>query len=252
MSDEEGESGGMQGNHVPVVVEDENKQLNPDSVADSDPAKENGLQGENTHSNYYHDELVQMVQNEYMKSQDEGLKSLLDSDLADTQKVEEPDSRAVDGDPDLLDPQKVEELDSRAVEDDADQPDSKQVQELDSRAGRDDSNQSHPQEVQNPDSGAGTDLKDLSEEIESLKRELLEERQTRYAAEEALKHLRSAHLEADTKAQELAAKLDEGSLHIHNSLYICTMHTICFAIPMDLFILLTCVLNKFLCFIIMA
>lgn len=219
MSDEEGESGGMRGNHAPDGVEEENTQLNPDSVADSDPTKENGLHDGNTHSNYYHDELVQMVQNEYMKSQDEGLKILLDSDLADTQKVEEHDSRAVDGDPDQPNPQKVEERDSRAVDDDADQPDSEKVQELDSRAGHDDSDQSHPQKVQNRDSGAGVDLKDLSEEIESLKRELLEERQTRYAAEEALKHLRSAHLEADTKAQELAAKLDEGSGHIHNTLH---------------------------------
>lgn len=257
MSGEEGEGGGMQGDRAPDVVEGENKQLNPESVADSDPVKENGLHGGNTHSNYYHDEIVQMVQNEYMKSQDEGLKILLDSDLPDPQKVEEHDSRALDGDSNQPDPQKidehdlrdvdgdsnqpdpekvedsrdvdgdsnqpgpekVEEHDSRAVDDDSDQPDLHKVQELDSSAGHDDSDQPHPQKVQDRDSGVGVDLKDLSEEIESLKRELLEERQTRYAAEEALKHLRSAHLEADTKAQELAAKLDEGSWHIHNLFY---------------------------------
>lgn len=52
-------------------------------------------------------------------------------------------------------------------------------------------------------------VKELEEQIESLKRELLEERQTRDAAEEALKHLRAVYSEADAKAQELAAQLAE-------------------------------------------
>ncbi|KAL2551219.1 Protein GRIP [Forsythia ovata] len=53
------------------------------------------------------------------------------------------------------------------------------------------------------------DVRELHEKLESLKRELLEERQTRGAAEEALKHLGAAHSEADTRAQELSAKLAE-------------------------------------------
>lgn len=52
-------------------------------------------------------------------------------------------------------------------------------------------------------------VKELKEQIESLRKELLEERQTRDAAEEALKHLRAAYSEADAKAQELSAQLAE-------------------------------------------
>ncbi|KAM4118583.1 hypothetical protein ACB094_02G214400 [Castanea mollissima] len=57
--------------------------------------------------------------------------------------------------------------------------------------------------------GESEDVKELCERIESLKRELLEEKQTRNAAEEALKHLTVAYSEADAKAQELSAKLAE-------------------------------------------
>ncbi|KAM3709958.1 hypothetical protein ACB098_02G215200 [Castanea mollissima] len=57
--------------------------------------------------------------------------------------------------------------------------------------------------------GESEDVKELRERIESLKRELLEEKQTRNAAEEALKHLTVAYSEADAKAQELSAKLAE-------------------------------------------
>lgn len=53
-------------------------------------------------------------------------------------------------------------------------------------------------------------MKEYVEQIESLRKELLEERQTRNAAEEALKHLRSEYSEADAKAKELNAKLAEG------------------------------------------
>lgn len=52
--------------------------------------------------------------------------------------------------------------------------------------------------------------KEFVEQIESLRRELLEERQTRSAAEEALKHLRAEYSEADAKARDLNAKLSEG------------------------------------------
>lgn len=58
--------------------------------------------------------------------------------------------------------------------------------------------------------GSGlNDVKDLSQQIESLRRELDEEKQTRGAAEEALKHLRAEYSEADAKTQELNARLAE-------------------------------------------
>ncbi|KAL0380614.1 UNVERIFIED_CONTAM: protein GRIP [Sesamum angustifolium] len=73
-----------------------------------------------------------------------------------------------------------------------------------------DSKCSDQQKVQeNDNSGSTDDVKELRGEIESLKREILEERQTRGAAEEALKHLRAAHSEADINAQVLSAKLAE-------------------------------------------
>lgn len=53
-------------------------------------------------------------------------------------------------------------------------------------------------------------VKEYVEQIESLRKDLSEERQTRNAAEEALKHLRSEYSEADAKAKELNAKLAEG------------------------------------------
>ncbi|PRQ47233.1 hypothetical protein RchiOBHm_Chr2g0097461 [Rosa chinensis] len=49
----------------------------------------------------------------------------------------------------------------------------------------------------------------LRQSIESLNSQLEEEKQTRAAAEEALKHLREEHLEADSRAQDLSAKLAE-------------------------------------------
>lgn len=54
------------------------------------------------------------------------------------------------------------------------------------------------------------DVKNLHATIDSLKKELLEEKQTRTAAEEALKHLRTMYSEADARAQELSTKLAEG------------------------------------------
>lgn len=59
------------------------------------------------------------------------------------------------------------------------------------------------------DGGRSEDLKELHEKIESMNRELTEEKQTRGAAEEALKHLRAEYSEADAKAQELSTKLAE-------------------------------------------
>ncbi|XP_022741967.1 protein GRIP-like isoform X2 [Durio zibethinus] len=59
------------------------------------------------------------------------------------------------------------------------------------------------------ETGISSDVKELHERIESLSRELREEKQTRVAAEEALKHLREVYSEADAKAQELSGKLAE-------------------------------------------
>ncbi|XP_030923807.1 protein GRIP-like isoform X3 [Quercus lobata] len=69
--------------------------------------------------------------------------------------------------------------------------------------------QTKADESHETEGGESEDVKELRERIESLKRELLEEKQTRNAAEEALKHLTVAYSEADAKAQELSAKLAE-------------------------------------------
>ncbi|KAK9230804.1 hypothetical protein WN943_021034 [Citrus x changshan-huyou] len=53
------------------------------------------------------------------------------------------------------------------------------------------------------------DVKELRERIESLSKELQEEKETRGAAEKALEHLRVQYEEADAKAQEFSAKLAE-------------------------------------------
>ncbi|PKI63430.1 hypothetical protein CRG98_016097, partial [Punica granatum] len=55
----------------------------------------------------------------------------------------------------------------------------------------------------------GEDVKQLLERLDSLNKELLEEKQTRAAAEEALKHLRTVYSEADARSQELSTKLAE-------------------------------------------
>lgn len=57
--------------------------------------------------------------------------------------------------------------------------------------------------------GESVHLKELQDRIESLNRELSEEKQTRGAAEQALQHLQEAHSEADAKVHELSAKLTE-------------------------------------------
>ena len=53
---------------------------------------------------------------------------------------------------------------------------------------------------------------ELREMIDSLNKQLVQEKQTRVAAEEALKHLQVAHSEADAKAQDLSLKLLQGPL----------------------------------------
>ena len=55
-------------------------------------------------------------------------------------------------------------------------------------------------------------MKELRKSVESLSKELHEEKLTRGAAEEALRHLREAHSEADAKAHELSVKLAEGRI----------------------------------------
>ncbi|CAI9110512.1 OLC1v1010558C1 [Oldenlandia corymbosa var. corymbosa] len=64
-------------------------------------------------------------------------------------------------------------------------------------------------EAEVQENGGHDAVKELQEQMESLRRELLEERQTRCAAEEALKHLREVYTEADAKSQELTTKLAE-------------------------------------------
>lgn len=62
--------------------------------------------------------------------------------------------------------------------------------------------------------GESVDWKELHERIESLNKELSEEKQTRGAAEQALQHLQEAHSEADAKVNELSAKLIEGQIFL--------------------------------------
>ncbi|KAK6237241.1 hypothetical protein QUC31_002710 [Theobroma cacao] len=64
-------------------------------------------------------------------------------------------------------------------------------------------------EASSEETSVSADVKELHERIESLSRELNEEKQTRVAAEQALKHLREVYSEADAKAQELSGKLAE-------------------------------------------
>lgn len=123
---------------------------------DANYAKENGLFDGKPHVDATHDQLVLMVmelnlQNEYLKSQFEGLQAF-----------------------------------------------------------HSESDGSHQQTRETVQEGAASvDVKELHEKIESLSSELFEEKQTRVAAEEALKHLRAAHSAADAKAQELSTKLAE-------------------------------------------
>jgi predicted RNase H-like nuclease (RuvC/YqgF family) len=61
------------------------------------------------------------------------------------------------------------------------------------------------------DEGSESELvRGLKEQVERLSREVQEHRQTREAAERALEHVNVSYAEADSKVQELTAKLAEG------------------------------------------
>lgn len=62
--------------------------------------------------------------------------------------------------------------------------------------------------------GESDTVKELQERIQLLNKEFLEEKQTRIASEEALKHLQTAYSESEAKAQELSEKLAEGMIMI--------------------------------------
>ena len=70
--------------------------------------------------------------------------------------------------------------------------------------------------------GGSEEVEQLRRSVESLSAQLEEEKQTRAAAEVALKHLREEHLEADSRAQELSAKLAEGQTVTLNLYYVCS------------------------------
>ncbi|KAK7309402.1 hypothetical protein RJT34_06099 [Clitoria ternatea] len=57
-------------------------------------------------------------------------------------------------------------------------------------------------------------VKELQERIQSLNKEFLEEKQTRIASEEALKHLQTVYSDAEAKAQELSEKLAEAQMKL--------------------------------------
>ncbi|WVZ11338.1 hypothetical protein V8G54_015868 [Vigna mungo] len=57
-------------------------------------------------------------------------------------------------------------------------------------------------------------VKELKEKILLLNKEFLEEKQTRIASEEALKHLQVAYSEAEAKGQELSEKLAEAQMKL--------------------------------------
>ncbi|RDX75525.1 Protein GRIP, partial [Mucuna pruriens] len=57
-------------------------------------------------------------------------------------------------------------------------------------------------------------VKELQERIQLLNKEFLEEKQTRTASEEALKHLQEAYSETEANAQELSEKLAEAQMKL--------------------------------------
>ncbi|XP_019444880.1 PREDICTED: protein GRIP-like [Lupinus angustifolius] len=61
-------------------------------------------------------------------------------------------------------------------------------------------------------------VKELQERIQSLNKELQEEKQTRHASEEALKHLQMLYSETEAKAQELSEKLAEGQTKLDHQI----------------------------------
>ncbi|KAL1315968.1 hypothetical protein AAHE18_15G029300 [Arachis hypogaea] len=63
--------------------------------------------------------------------------------------------------------------------------------------------------VGGPEGGESDNVKELQKRIQALDKELLVEKQTRLASEEALKHLQTVYSEAEAKARELSEKLAE-------------------------------------------
>ncbi|KAJ0041172.1 hypothetical protein Pint_28642 [Pistacia integerrima] len=68
------------------------------------------------------------------------------------------------------------------------------------------------------ESRESVDVKELHERINSLSKELHEEKETRGAAEKALEHLRVAYSEADAKAQEFSTKLAEAQQKLNHEI----------------------------------
>ena len=85
------------------------------------------------------------------------------------------------------------------------------------------SDSSTPKKIGGVEDGESDILKELQGRVESLNKELVIEKQTRGAAEEALKHLQTAYSEADTKVQELSEKLAEG-MTLFICLCVCKTH----------------------------
>ncbi|CAH9105897.1 unnamed protein product [Cuscuta europaea] len=66
--------------------------------------------------------------------------------------------------------------------------------------------------------GSNADTREFHEKMEHLEKQLLEERQTRSAAEEAVKHLQTVYLEADRKVQVLSNTLAEAQQKMEQEL----------------------------------
>ncbi|ONK55911.1 uncharacterized protein A4U43_C10F2220 [Asparagus officinalis] len=64
-------------------------------------------------------------------------------------------------------------------------------------------------EIVGGENASGHEVSRLNEEIERLKKEVVEQKETQKAAESALEHLRASYSDADAKVQELSAKLAE-------------------------------------------
>ncbi|KAG2695204.1 hypothetical protein I3760_07G003700 [Carya illinoinensis] len=156
MAAEGGDLAGALETHAEDALRSEKHSSDMSYTSNGNLAMENGLPDVNQCSNDTYDQMVQMVtdlrfQNEFLKSQFEGLRNFQSNSNVSNQQT------------------KASEIGDGEYE----------------------------------------DVKELREKIESLKGELLEEKQTRVAAEVALKHLTEAYSEADAKAQDLSSKLAE-------------------------------------------
>ncbi|XP_041016605.1 protein GRIP isoform X2 [Juglans microcarpa x Juglans regia] len=156
MAAEGGDLAGALETHAEDALKSEKHSSDMSYTSNGNLAMENGLPDVNPCSNDTYDQMVQMVtdlrfQNEFLKSQFEGLRDFQSDSNVSNQQT------------------KASEIGD----------------------------------------GESEDVKELREKIESLKGELLEEKQTRGAAEAALKHLTAAYSEADAKAQDLSSKLTE-------------------------------------------